>query len=727
MKKPISSHVDSASDLRVSIFRILAAGGFLVSAITGTINLLVGLPIRNTVLCWATALLALFLIVYAKRTGRYRFCVTVTIVVIFFGVFSFLFLDGGGYQSGMPLYFVMAVVFTAFMLEGTEMVVFTALELLWYVALCIYAYRNPDAVHYFEKESDMLTDILIALPVVSIVLASTMYLQLQLIRKKQTELERARKEALSASEAKTAFLANMSHDIRTPLNTVMSLNDLISGRTASDEIRGWTDDIRLSCSILLSLVNDILDLSRIESGRVRLPETPYFTGQLLKESETTWKRASEKAGLAFALEADETLPSVMVGNLDSIRKIVNNLVGNAVKYTDHGKITVRFGKEAVPEAADAGRIILRIEVEDTGSGIPQEELSRIFLPFERGGLSMKQGKEGTGLGLAIVKDLSDAMQGTASCRSALGEGSCFTVRIPQTVQDASAVGPRESWSQFHSEAETFDSIIAPGTRVLVVDDNENNRQVMCTLLKPTLIQTDDVDSGKEALEMLEIRDYDLILMDIMMPEMDGVETLRHIREADLASGTPVIALTADALAGTRERLLAAGFTDYLSKPVSIKQLGNLLVRYLGDRVRLMRDPSFQKLSEDQTRHLKELLLPLHIHLEDPLELDGGSVESLRMRAEHFLNYGDELEQCSGGQLFHFVHSLKSAARGIGARDLAELSAFVERHRGEDSLNRLMVPVLATEYRTVSEGEKLLLKELDRRNEADDEKPNPDRG
>ena len=720
MKNPITP-IKNTNDLKIRIFRILAFGGFFVSAFIGTTNLIIGLPLQNALICWATALLSLALILYANRTGRYRLCVNITIIFIFLGVFTLLFVEGGGYKSGMPLYFIMAVVFTAFMVEGREMYAFIALELCWYSALCVYAFRHPESIRALENEGSLVMDILIALPVVSLILATTIFLQLRLIRRNQEELEQARKEALSASEAKTAFLANMSHDIRTPLNTVMSLNDLIAGRTASDEIRGWTDDIRLSCNILLSLINDILDLSRIESGRVRLPEAPYLTTQFLQETEAAWKGAAARAGLSFNLEADGSLPSVMTGSLDSIRKVVSNLAGNAVKYTERGGITLRFWTEPAEEGSDGKHVIFCFEAEDTGIGIPEKELEQVFLPFERGSLTSKRGREGTGLGLAIVKDLADAMQGTVTCESREGQGSRFTVRIPQAVQDPAPVGPRESWAQVSSSAETFDSIIAPDAKVLIVDDNEHNRQVMSTLLKPTLILADDVESGREALEMLEIREYDLIFMDIMMPEMDGPETLKKIREAHLADSTPVIALTADALAGTRERLLNAGFAEYLSKPVSMKQLGELLIRYLGARVRLIRDPSFEKLPEDQARRLKDLLLPMHIHLEDTLELDGGSVESLRMRAEHFLVFGKELELFAGDSpmdaaqngedLFHFVHSLKSAGRSIGARDLAGLAAFMERHREDTSLNRLMIPVLIKEYRTVSEGEELLLKEL----------------
>ena len=293
------------------------------------------------------------------------------------------------------------------------------------------------------------------------------------------------------------------------------------------------------------------------------------------------------------------------------------------------------------------------------------------------------------------------MQGSIRCDSRPGQGSLFTVRIPQTVQDPAPIGPREQWAHLQAATETFDSIIAPDARILLVDDNEYNRQVMCTLLKPTLIQTDDVESGREALEMLEIRDYDLILMDVMMPDMSGPETLRRIRAEHLADETPVAALTADALAGTKERLLNAGFSEYLTKPVSMKQLGEVLIKYLGDRVRLIRDPSVEKLSEEEASRLKNLLLAMHIHLEDTLELDGGSVDSLRLRADHFLQYGGELDKFSGPD--------------------TDFS-------GEDlSLNELMIPALTKEYHTVREGEELLLAELDRRNEAQHDEPNTDRG
>ena len=711
--------------MRVRIFQILAIGGFAVSTITGINNLVVGLPVGNAILCFATALLSLFLIIYATRTGRYRFCVMVTIVAIFLIGFSFLFFEGGGYKSGMPLYFVLAIVFTAFMLDGPLMAVSVAVEICWYICLCLYAYRHPESIMVFEDERGLLTDILIALPVVSLVIAVTLYVQLKFIRNKQKELEQAQKEALSANEAKSAFLASMSHDIRTPLNTITSMNELIAERTASQEIRGWTDSIRVSCDILLSLIGDILDLSLIESGQDQQPEAPYLTARLLKEAETTWKDAAERAALSFHLETEETLPSVLCGSVDSVRKIISNLMSNAIKYTDHGGISLRFF-EKLPRPSEKG-IIFGIQVKDTGIGIAQKDLERIFLPFERGDHNTRRGSEGTGLGLAIVKDLADSMGGTISCESRQGEGSTFTVFIPQKIEDPEPVGPRDSWSSISSRSETFASILAPDAKVLVVDDNEFNRQVMCTLLKPTLIHTDDVESGQEALEMLEIRDYDLIFMDIMMPEMDGIETLQAIRTAGLAENTPIIALTADALAGTRERLLELGFSEYMTKPVSMKQLGDLLIRYLGDHVRLIRDPNFRKISGEQKLRLQEMLLPFHICLEDAMDLDGSAVDSLRMRAKYFLDYKKEMDMLSEKErnsenLFHFVHSLKSAAKSIGANDLSELAAFIERRKGEDTFQSLMFPALQEEFRIVCEGIKLLLEEIGEGNEED-----PDRG
>lgn len=460
-----------------------------------------------------------------------------------------------------------------------------------------------------------------------------------------------------------------------------------------------------------------------------------------------WKGTAKKAGLSFRLEAEESLPSVMLGNMDAIRKIISNLTGNAVKYTDHGGITLRFFSEAIlpesqvsshPEAkyppyitesstiSPPPPIIFGMEIADTGVGIAPEDLDRVFLTFERGLMQSALSYEGTGLGLAIVKDLAEAMQGSVRRESTPGKGSLFTVRIPQKVQDPSPVGRRSDWSAVSPRTEPFASILAPDAKVLVVDDNEFNWQVMCEFLKPTLIRADDVESGREAMEMLEIREYDMIFMDIIMPEMDGAETLRRVREAHLADDTPVIALTADALAGTKERLINAGFTDYLSKPVSMREIGELLLRHLGDRVRLIRDPSFRKFPEEQQPELSEKLLPFHIHLEDALELDSGSVDNLRMRAEHFLNYKEELEYLTGPApsagknetpipaeaLFHFAHSLKSAAKSIGARDLSVLAAYMERHRNEEMLLIRMLPVLEVEYETVYLGEKTLLDALD---------------
>ena len=719
MRDFTASASDNTSELRIRLFRILGTGGVIVSLIAGAVNFILGLPLLNTLLCWGAALLALSLLTYAARSGKYRLSMMFTIVLIFFFVFTGLFFAGGGYESGMPLYFILAVVFTAFMLEGPQMPVFVLAEICWYCFLCLIAYRHPEMVHPFTDELKILTDILIALPVVSAALSAAMYLQLQLNRRKQEELDRARQEALSASEAKTAFLANMSHDIRTPLNTVVSMNELIAERTVSDDIRGWTDKIRISCHILLALIDDILDISRIESGRMQLPEAPYLTAQLLKESEAIWKDTARRNGLSFRLEAEESLPSVLIGNADAIRKIINNLVGNAIKYTDRGGVTLRFLRE------DTAPIIIRIEVEDTGIGIAPEDLEKVFLPFERGASQSSGSYAGTGLGLAIVKDLTEEMQGTVRCESTPGNGSRFTVRIPQKVQDTAPIGQRSDWSSVSNQAEPFASILAPDVRVLVVDDNEFNRQVMCDLLKPTLIRIDDVESGREALEMLEIREYDLIFMDIMMPEMDGREALRRIRAEHPENDTPVVALTADALTGTRENLISEGFADYLAKPVSMREIGELLMRHLGDRVRLVRDPSFRKLPEEQQVELSGKLLPFHIYLGDALELDGGSVDNLRMRAEHFLNYKEELDGLTaavspGGKnedgfpleaLFHFAHSLKSTAKGIGARDLSELAAYMERHREEEALLSLILPVLEAEYDMAARGEHLLLEAL----------------
>ncbi len=733
------------TNLRIAVFRILALGGAIVSAIACLMNFALDLSVLNGILCGLSAVFALALLFYSSRTGNYRFSIILTIISVFFIVFTVLFFSGGGYKSGMPSWFILAIVFTAFMLDGALMAVLVCLESLWYVLLCMYEYYHPETVIMLPDERALLIDTIIAFTVVACVLGITTYLQITMYRNNQEEILEAREEALAANRVKTDFLANMSHDIRTPLNTVMAMNELIAKRTASQEILGYTYDIRTACTVLLAMIGDLLDLSRIESGHVELSEGPWSLPAFLHEEENTWKALAEREGLSFRIEADAALPSVLSGSLDSIRKIVNNLVGNAVKYTNAGSVVLKFSavkdEETKADAASAEKIMLRIEVRDTGIGISEEDLKRIFLPFERGSQQASRIPEGTGLGLSIVRYYTEAMGGSIRCESRIGEGSCFTAELPQGVADAAPIGETapDSGQALLSRSS---SVIAPEARILVVDDNEYNRKVLISLFRQMLVRADDVESGPEALEMLEIRSYDLVLMDIMMPGMDGTEALRLIREQHLADGVPVVALTADAMPGTRERLIDAGFAEYLTKPIGISGIEALLQSMLPTKVTILNEPGEARLTPEMQQQLRKALAPYHIDLDRALEIDGGAPENLRMRASYFAGYRDSFEDADGSggaagradaagavggtgdgtnaggaggtdeKLFHLAHSLKSSANSIGAVDLADLSAMIERRRDDPDLAALLFPALKKEYERVAEGEALLVEALD---------------
>ncbi len=699
------------TDLRVAAFRILALGGAVVSGITCIMNFALGLSYLNGVLCGLAVIFSLGLLSYSTRTGNYRLSIILTIIIVFLVIYTALFISGGGYRSGMPSWFILAIVFTAFMLDGPLMTGFVFLENLWYMALCLYAFYYPGKIQQLPDSRALLIDTIISFSVVSCVLGISTYLQITLYRKNQDEILEAREEALAADRVKTAFLANMSHDIRTPLNTVMAMNEMIAQRTVSEEILDHTKDIRTACTVLLSMIGDMLDISRIESGRAELTEGPWSLPCFLHEQENMWEAMAERSGLTFRAEADPSLPSALYGSLDSIRKIVNNLVGNAIKYTDSGSVVLRFSSpEGTGKAGD--RILFRIEVRDTGIGIAPEDLERIFLPFERGTLLSKHGTEGTGLGLPIVKYYAEAMQGSITCDSRPGAGSCFTADIPQKVEDPSPIGGLSGQDSEDSPDARTSSVVAPEARVLVVDDNEYNRKVLISLFRPMLVRADDVDSGPEALEMLEIRSYDLILMDIMMPGMDGMETLRLIRENHLADNVPVVALTADAMPGTRERLMDAGFAEYVTKPIGIQSIESLIASLLPGKVTFVSEPADRRLTPEEQQKLRVALAPYHIDLDRALEIDGGAPENLRMRASCFAGYRENFREAEGTDLFHLAHSLKSSARSIGAEDLAELSALIERRRDDPALTSLLYPALLKEYEHVSEGEALLLGALD---------------
>ena len=409
------------------------------------------------------------------------------------------------------------------------------------------------------------------------------------LMKTMKELEIAREEANIANRTKSDFLASMSHEIRTPINGILGMNTMILRDSSDPQIVEYAENIRIAGNGLLSIINDILDLTKIESGRMEIIPANYELFSIMNDCyQMNRMRASEK-GLSFVFENDPDMPAEYCGDEVRIRQIMNNLISNGIKYTKTGSVTLKVGFKQEQESKDAkgdetGTLV--ISVRDTGIGIREEDLGNLFKSFTRLEESRNRHIEGTGLGLKITQQLVYLMNGTIEVQSEYGKGSVFTVTIPQKIIGRKCMGDFATRRKEHvgvakSGKSTFK---APGKRVLMVDDVKMNVLVFKGLLRGTEITVDSALSGAEGIEMTKKTKYDIIFMDHLMPEIDGIEALHRIREdADNPNcDTPVVVLTANAIVGVRTSYLKEGFAEYISKPVEQKELLRVTGELLDD-------------------------------------------------------------------------------------------------------------------------------------------------
>ena len=393
------------------------------------------------------------------------------------------------------------------------------------------------------------------------------------------ELTLTADRAMAAGRAKSDFLAQMSHEIRTPINAVIGMDEMILRENQDPDIREYAENIKSASQTLLSLINGILDFSKIESGKLEILEVRYETLDMIDHLVTMISDRAEKKGLALVLDIDPALPQTLFGDDVRIRQVITNLLTNAVKYTREGQITLSIRGEK-GESEDAYR--LKVAVKDTGIGIRAEDMEGLFQSFQRLDEKRNRNIEGTGLGMSIVQGLLGMMGSELKVESEYGVGSTFSFVLDQKVIDWAEIGEYVRIRDKKEEkVEMREGLTLTDANILVVDDNEMNLKVARGLLKRYKVVPDLAASGKICLQMMKEKQYDIVLMDHMMPGMDGVETLQEIRKQQLApETTPVIALTANAIMGARDEYLKYGFMDYLSKPIDVVQLEDMLVRYL---------------------------------------------------------------------------------------------------------------------------------------------------
>jgi DegV family protein with EDD domain len=410
--------------------------------------------------------------------------------------------------------------------------------------------------------------------------AMLMEFQRLIYEKERRVSNRRQLELEEANRAQSRFFANMSHEIRTPINTIIGLNEMNLRENISGEIEENCLNIQLASRMLLSLVNDILDLSKIESGKMEIIPRQYETGVMLSELvNINWVRAKEKE-LDFKIDISPDIPSMLYGDDVRIKQVLTNIITNAIKYTPAGSITLQACMEPVSE----NRIRLIVSVSDTGMGIRKEDIPYLFSAFKRVDEKKNAAIEGTGLGLSICRQLVELMGGTITVDSIYRRGSMFTVSIEQEILDHQPIGEASDLvhGRAHTRAKYEQMFEAPEARVLIVDDNEMNRMVAKKLLRDTKIQVDLAESGSKCLEMTKNKFYHLIFMDHMMPQMDGIETLERLRrqENGLCRETPVIALTANAMSGVEEIYAQAGFQGYLVKPINGSLFEAIILQFL---------------------------------------------------------------------------------------------------------------------------------------------------
>ena len=411
--------------------------------------------------------------------------------------------------------------------------------------------------------------------------SARMVLQEQANRRRQEEMNARLEEA---NRAKSYFLSNMSHEIRTPINAVLGMNEMILRECTDESILSYAANIQSSGKTLLFLINDILDMSKIESGKMEIVPVEYETADMIIDLwNVIYLRAQEK-GLTVDFLLDETLPRILFGDDVRVKQIVTNLLTNAVKYTSKGGVVLRADYKRTEE----DKMDLIISVKDTGMGIRKEDMGKLFESFRRIEEEKNRNIEGTGLGMNIVMSLLRLMGGEIQVDSEYQKGSTFTVTIPQKIISDEATGDFESvmGKQRHGSARNQESFEAPEAHVLVVDDNHMNLDVFKALLKRTKMNIVTADSGRKCLELVKEQPFDIIFMDHMMPEMDGIDTLHEIQKLEHFPNekTPVIALTANALSGAKELYLKEGFTDFLTKPIDAGLLEQMILSYLPEQL-----------------------------------------------------------------------------------------------------------------------------------------------
>ena len=519
------------------------------------------------------------------------------------------------------------------------------------------------------------------------------------------EVEEQKRRADVANKAKSEFLAKMSHEIRTPINAVIGMDEMILRDSKEDEIKGYAFDIKNAAEALLSTINDILDLSKVESGKMEIVPVDYDVSSMINDVSNMIEFRAKEKGLEFIVDIDENIPSRLYGDDIRIRQIIVNLLTNAVKYTEKGSVTF-----SIQSTKDADKCILYISVKDTGMGIRKEDKEKLFEQYSRLDMEKNRNIEGTGLGMSITLQLLNLMNSNLKVNSVYGEGSEFYFYLTQPITNDTPIGSLQDRIKEQKSSYNYGvSFIAPKAKILLVDDNYMNRKVARSLLRDTLIRIDEAAGGYECIECVKDTHYDVILLDHMMPDLDGIKTFRMMRDNDMykCKGTPVVALTANMIAGAKEMYEREGFDSFLGKPIRPERLEELLIELIPDELVEVVDNS--KASEDGSNDASgadsDIKLPyvegidienalLHLGnvslVEDMIvDYTKQSKKDTNKLDAYYKSITDNIDMSDNlRQYMVLVHSMKNSAAMIGAITISELAKLLEYAARDERVDTL---------------------------------------
>ncbi len=495
-------------------------------------------------------------------------------------VFPSMFRFSGGIEGGATVYFSLNIIYTCIVFRGKWLAFFLALDIISDVVTYAVAYYYPDTVTSLPSREAVFMDSIYSVIVVGIAVGVMLKAYVNAYANQQLKVEEQNKKLEEAGKSKDHFFASMSHEIRTPINTIIGLNEMIMRNNSDEKTLEYAENVHKAGKLLLSLVNDILDLSQMEMGKMEILPVEYKITELISDLVDIVQIQAHDKNLEFNLDIDKDIPCELLGDKKRIEQVMINLLTNAVKYTREGSVTLSVYVESKTKT----EVTIKFSVIDTGIGIRKEDITSLYEIFKRVDTKNNEKIVGSGLGLAITKQLVELMGGNLTVDSIYMHGSTFTVSLKQGIINPNRIGYIEHPDKNYKVIRGMYKHLfeAPEARVLIVDDNKMNIVVASELLSATRVQIDTALSGKECLECTRNKYYNIILLDHMMPEMDGIETVKEIRRQvnGLCRDTVIVAMTANAMSGALQYYSENGFDEYIEKPINGELLEKCILSYL---------------------------------------------------------------------------------------------------------------------------------------------------